>query len=58
MCLSFLLCFSFVAVDDVQIRMALPDVFASERQKKIAIGLQNLLSSPIVIGKQGDCLMF
>ena len=58
MCLSFLLCFSFVAVDGAQIRKALPDVFAFEKQKKMAIGRQNLLSSPRVIGKEGDCLMF
>ena len=58
MCLSFLLCFSFVAVDDVQIREALPDIFAFERQQTLAIGRQNLSSSPRVIGKEGDCLMF
>ena len=58
MCLSFLLYFSFVAVDDVQIREALPDVFAFEKQKRMAIGRQNLLSSPRGIGKEGDCLMF
>ena len=58
MCLSFLLCFLFVAVDDVQIREALPDVFACKRQQKMAVGRQNLLSSPRATGMQGDCLMF
>ena len=52
------LLFLFVAVDDVQIRKALPDVFAFEKQKKMAIGRQNLLSSPRVISKEGDCLIF
>ena len=43
----------FVSVDDVQILEALPDVFAFERQQKMVVGRQNLLSSPRVTGKQG-----